>query len=151
MADFRVLQTGGIVFVGGEMTDKQRIEAYFAAFNGGDTAAMLEMVDEQVAHHVNQGGVRQGKALFEEFNTHMTRCYRETLEDIVVFEAAVPGRVAAEFIVSGEYLATDEGLPEASGQRYRLPAASFFELRDGRITRITTYYNLPEWIRQVGG
>ena len=133
------------------MTDKQRIEAYFAAFNGGDTAAMLEMVDEQVAHHVNQGGIRHGKKLFAEFNAHMTRCYRENLEDIVVFEAGSPGRVAAEFVVNGEYLATDEGLPEAAGQRYRLPAGSFFELSDGRITRITTYYNLPEWIRQVGG
>ena len=133
------------------MSDTGTIEAYFAAFNRGDTAAMLALVDEQVAHHVNEGGVRHGRALFAEFNAHMTRCYKERLEDIVIFSSSVAGRVAAEFVVCGEYLATDEGLPAAEGQSYRLPAGSFFELRDGLITRITTYYNLRDWIRQVGG
>jgi hypothetical protein len=32
-----------------------------------------------------------------------------------------------------------------------LPAGSFFEISDGRISRVTTYYNLRNWIRQVGG
>ena len=49
----------------------------------------------------------------------------------------------------GEYLQTDPGLPEARGQRYVLPAGSFFALRDGKITRVTTYYNLQDWIAQV--
>ncbi|MCJ8335929.1 MAG: isopropylmalate/homocitrate/citramalate synthase, partial [Epibacterium sp.] len=25
----------------------------------------------------------------------------------------------------------------------------FFSLRDGQITRVTTYYNLSDWIKQV--
>jgi len=44
---------------------------------------------------------------------------------------------------------TDPGLPEAKGQKYVLPAGSFFTLRNGKIARVTTYYNLQEWIRQV--
>ena len=44
-----------------------------------------------------------------------------------------------------------EGLPEAKGQTYRLPAGSFFEIRDGQIARITTYYNLTDWSAQVVG
>ena len=48
---------------------------------------------------------------------------------------------AAEFTVIGEYLATDEGLPEANGQTYMLPAGAFFTLRDGRVARISNYYN----------
>jgi len=67
----------------------------------------------------------------------------------VLFEAAGGARAAAEYTVNGTYLATDQGLPEARGQTYRLPAGSFFSLRDGRITRIVTYYNLADWIRQV--
>ena len=59
-------------------------------------------------------------------------------------------RAAAEFTVHGEYIATDEGLPEARGQRYVLPAGAFFEIRDGKVARVTNYYNLNDWIAQVG-
>ena len=59
-------------------------------------------------------------------------------------------RAAAEFVVHGAYLATDTGLPPATGQTYRLPAGTFFELRDGRIARVTTCYNLADWCAQVG-
>ena len=42
------------------------------------------------------------------------------------------------------------GLPAARGQTYTLPAGTFFELRHGRIARVTTCYNLADWSRQVG-
>ena len=64
--------------------------------------------------------------------------------------AANGGHAAAEFQVHGEYLAQDSGLPPAHGQRYALPAGAFFTLKDGRISRVTMYYNLQEWLRQVG-
>ena len=51
--------------------------------------------------------------------------------------------------MNGEYLATDEGLPEAKGQTYKLPAGAFFELRDGKVSRVTNYYDLNDWIAQV--
>jgi steroid delta-isomerase-like uncharacterized protein len=58
---------------------------------------------------------------------------------------------AAEFVVHGEYLATDEGLPEAAGQTYVLPAGAFFDCGQGLIARVSVYYNLADWTRQVGG
>ncbi|WP_106754791.1 ketosteroid isomerase-related protein [Pannonibacter carbonis] len=125
------------------------LNRYYAAFNAGDTTTMVALVTDDVAHDVNQGGRRTGKALFTEFNAHMTRCYKETLTDIVVFVSEDGTRGAAEFIVNGTYLASDEGLPEAKGQTYRLPAGTFFDIRDGQIARITTYYNLEDWIAQV--
>ncbi len=125
------------------------IQTYFDAFNAGDTDAMLDCLTDDVAHHVNEGKIRTGKALFAEFNAHMTRCYREVLTDMVVFVNADGTRAAAEFVVNGTYLATDDGLPEAKGQTYRLPAGSFFTLKDGKIARVTTYYNLADWIAQV--
>ncbi|MEJ8472600.1 ketosteroid isomerase-related protein [Roseibium algae] len=132
-------------------SSRQLIEAYYAAFNAGDTDAMLSLVTDDVAHDVNQGERRSGKGLFAEFNAHMTRCYREKLTDIVIFVDEAGARAASEFIVNGEYLATDEGLPAANGQTYRLPAGTFFDLRDGKISRITTYYNLEDWMAQVTG
>ena len=125
------------------------IQTYFDAFNAGDTDAMLDCLTEDVAHHVNEGNIRVGREKFAEFNAHMTRCYRETLTDMVVFISPDGTRAAAEFTVNGTYLATDEGLPEAKGQTYCLPAGSFFTLRDGKIARVTTYYNLADWIAQV--
>ncbi|WP_339854062.1 MULTISPECIES: ketosteroid isomerase-related protein [Roseovarius] len=126
------------------------IRRYFEAFNAGDTEGMLGCLAEDVAHHVNEGAVRVGKDKFRAFCGHMSRCYREELTDMVIFEAEGGTRAAAEFIVNGTYLATDEGLPEARGQTYRLPAGSFFSLEGDKITRVVTYYNLADWMRQVG-
>lgn len=127
----------------------QVIADYFAAFNAGDVQGMLDCLSDDVAHHVNEGQVRRGKDAFAEFCAHMSRCYRETLTDIVIFEAQWGTRAAAEYIVNGTYLQTDDGLPQARGQSYRLPAGSFFDVADGKITRVTTYYNLADWMRQV--
>lgn len=125
------------------------IEAYYDAFNRGDLDAMLATLHEDFAHHVNEGARRLGKAAFAEFCRHMSETYREHLTDIVVFSGADGTRGAAEFTVNGTYLKTDPGLPEARGQTYVLPAGGFFTLKDGKITRVTTYYNLQDWIRQV--
>ncbi|TVP97823.1 MAG: DUF4440 domain-containing protein [Roseinatronobacter sp.] len=125
------------------------IERYFTAFNSGDTDTMLALVSDDVQHFVNQGEVREGRAKFAEFCSHMGVSYRETLRDMVIFVNEDSTRAAAEFVVHGEYLQTDPGLPEAHGQRYVLPAGSFFTLSGGKITRITTYYNLQDWITQV--
>lgn len=125
------------------------IAAYYDAFNRGDSAAMLALVHDEIEHHVNQGEIRRGKDRFAAFGAHMTDSYRETLTEMVIFSSDDGTRAAAEFVVNGEYLKTDAGLPPARGQRYVLPAGTFFALRDGLIARVTTYYNLAEWERQV--
>ena len=127
------------------------VKAYFDAFNRGDVAAMLACLSDDVAHLVNEGQVRTGKDAFRAFCEHMNRCYREELTDMVIFDAEGGARAAAEYVVNGTYLETDEGLPEANGQTYRLPAGSFFSLKNGQITRVVTYYNLADWMRQVKG
>ena len=125
------------------------IEAYYAAFNAGDAAAMLACVTDDIEHRVNEGAIRFGREKFAEFCSHMGVSYRETLKDMVIFVNEDATRGAAEFVVHGEYLQTDPGLPEAKGQTYILPAGGFFEVRDGLISRITTFYNLNDWIAQV--
>ncbi|WP_374299668.1 ketosteroid isomerase-related protein [Paracoccus sp. (in: a-proteobacteria)] len=131
------------------MDTKSLIAAYYDAFNAGRTDAMLDLLHDEVEHHVNEGQIRRGKALFARFNAHMTESYKENLTDMVIFANEAGDRAAAEFVVNGTYLKTDEGLPEARGQTYRLPAGSFFTIRDGKIARVTTYYNLADWMRQV--
>lgn len=125
------------------------IDRYYAAFNAGDAEGMLACVTDDIEHRVNEGEVRHGRAAFAEFCAHMGVSYREQLRDLVIFSTDDGSRAAAEFTVHGEYLKTDPGLPEAKGQVYILPAGAFFDLRGGRISRVTTFYNLSDWIRQV--
>ncbi|SPJ23438.1 ketosteroid isomerase-related protein [Palleronia abyssalis] len=126
------------------------IRRYFAAFNAGDADGMLALVSQDVSHFPNQGELRPGKDAFRAFLAEMDRAYSERAEDLTLFEGP-RGRVAAEFMIHGQYLQTQDGLPEATGQSYVLPVGSFFDIGGGRITRVTTYYNLEDWLRQVGG
>jgi steroid delta-isomerase-like uncharacterized protein len=124
---------------------------YYTAFNRGDWEGMLSCLSDDVAHDINQGRRETGRDAFREFLARMQRCYREQLRDIVVMANADGSHAAAEFVVHGEYIASDEGLPPANGQRYVLPAGAFFAVADGQICRVTNYYNLDDWLRQVRG
>lgn len=125
------------------------VRRYYAAFDAGDIDGMLACLDPDIRHDVNQGGTRIGRDAFRDFCRHMARCYRERLADLVVMVTPDGRRAAAEFTVHGTYLATDPGLPEARGQPYVLPAGAFLAIAHGRITRVTTHYNLKDWIAQV--
>ncbi|MEZ5998099.1 MAG: ketosteroid isomerase-related protein [Hyphomonas sp.] len=125
------------------------IHRYYDAFNAKAWDAMLACLADDVRHDINEGNARGGKEKFRAFIAHMDTCYDELLTDITVMVSADGKRAAAEFIVNGTYKTTDGDLPPARGQTYRLPAGAFFEIESGFIRRVTTYYNLKEWVRQV--
>ncbi|WP_298284662.1 ketosteroid isomerase-related protein [Novosphingobium sp.] len=127
------------------------MQRYYSAFNAGDWQGMLDCLSNDVTHDINQGERVVGKAAFAQFLGHMERCYKERLEDIVLMASDDGTRGAAEFVVHGAYLATDEGLPEANGQTYVLPAGAFLAIADGKIARLTMHYNLADWTKQVVG
>ena len=125
------------------------IRDYYSAFNAGDVDGFLALLTEDVVHDINQGGREKGKKAFAAFLARMNRSYEEQIVEIEVLVNDNGSRAAAEFIVLGKYLKSDEGLPPASGQTYRLPAGAFFEIRDGKVARISNYYNLKDWLKQV--
>ena len=129
---------------------RQLLERYYAAFNAGDWDTFLGMLTEDVAHDVNQGAREVGRAAFAKFMERMNTSYSEQIADIVIMPNADGTRAAVEFTVLGTYLKTDEGLPEAHGQKYKLPGGAFFDIRDGKVARVTNYYNLQDWLKQVG-
>ncbi len=126
------------------------VQAYYAAFNAGDAEAMLALLTEDVRHDINQGDTETGIDAFRTFMARMNGAYREQLTDIVVMATQDGTRAAAEFTVHGTYLRADEGLPSAHGQTYILPAGAFFTVRDARIARVSNFYNLSDWLAQVG-
>jgi steroid delta-isomerase-like uncharacterized protein len=125
------------------------IQTYYDAFNRKDWAGMLNCLTDDVRHDINQGETQVGKAKFEEFMQKMDHAYEESLHDMVIMYNADQTRAAAEFIVKGTYKFSEAGLPPAHGQTYALPVGAFFEIQDGRIARVTNYYNLQTWIKLV--
>ncbi|TCH97848.1 isopropylmalate/homocitrate/citramalate synthase [Roseococcus sp. SYP-B2431] len=125
------------------------VRRYYTAFDAGDWAGMLECLTEDVVHDINQGRREHGVEAFRAFLVRMERSYRERVEDLVVMATPDGHRAAAEFTIRGTYLAADDGLPRAEGQSYVLPVGAFFAIRDGKISRVTNYYNLENWLAQV--
>ena len=131
------------------MSTSELIESYYAHFNRGDWDAMLELLSDDVAHDVNESEREIGKAAFKAFFERMNRSYAENISDVSVTVNPDGSRSAAEYVVSGTYQLTDAGLPEARGQRYKIAGGAFFETKDGKISRVTNYYNLQTWLQQI--
>jgi steroid delta-isomerase-like uncharacterized protein len=131
------------------MTSLEIVQKYYAAFNDKNWAGMLALVSPEIRHEPNQGEVRVGLEKFTEFLGMMDTSYEETLTDMVFFTEPTGHRIAVEFTVHGMYKQGEEGMPVAHGQRYVLPAAAFVEVSEEKITRVTTFYNLPLWVSMV--
>jgi len=125
------------------------IRRYHEAFNRADWTGMLALLDEHVIHDLNQSGREIGRERFAAFLQRTTVSYDEQLKNIVVMANETGTRAAAEYIIHGVYKATDEGLPLAQGQSYAMPGGAFFEIAEGRILRISNYYNLEDWLSQI--
>ena len=125
------------------------VRAYYEALNRHDPDGAVALLTEDVVHELNQGPREVGKAAFREFLQRMEYCYDERLHDIFILCSPDGTRAAAEYMVEGEYTADDIGMPPSRGQKYRMPGAAFFALRDGRIQRVSDHYNLQEWFSQV--
>ncbi len=133
------------------MQSLEIVKQYYAAFNQKNWAGMIALVDPEIRHEVNQGEVRIGQELYTQFLQQMDESYEETLHDLVFMSNDTGERIAAEFVVHGIYKKGDEGMPPAHGQSYVLPAGAFLEVKNGKICRVTTYYNLPLWLKLVSG
>ncbi|MCE7068055.1 nuclear transport factor 2 family protein [Dyadobacter sp. CY326] len=131
------------------MTALEIVTSYYSSFNAKDWDGMLALLHPDVRHEPNQGDARIGIEKFSEFLKNMDETYEENLTEMVFFSTPDDSRVAVEFTVNGIYKKSEEGFPEAHGQSYKLAAAAFLGITDGKISRVTTYYNLPLWIELV--
>lgn len=122
-----------------EPETRELVGRFVAAFNAGDHEAMLALLSEDVAHDRADGRREIGRDPFRWFLGLQARHFRETWTDVVVMVGEGGGRAAAELTRHGTYLATADGLPPASGQRYAVAAGLFFEVDDGSITRVSEH------------
>ena len=125
------------------------IAAFVEAFNRADNAAVLALLYDDIAFDMGQGGREIGVEKFRWLIAAGAAHCKEQMADAVVLSSEDGMRGAVDFTSRGTYVATIEGMPKASGQRYALQAATLFEVDDGKITRLTSYRNMQEWIRQI--
>lgn len=125
------------------------IKRYYGKFNEGDFAGMLELVSDDVVHDLNEGPSEKGREKFKAFLGVMDTHYSEQVRELVVFSSDSEHRFAAEFFIEGKYLKSQDGLPAANNQPYRLRVGAFFEVKSGKISRVTNYYNLKNWMEMV--
>jgi steroid delta-isomerase-like uncharacterized protein len=121
---------------------KELVHAYYDSFNHRDLEKFFSLMTEDVIHDVN-------KPKFKKF---METCFdhaKERCFDIVVMANEKGDRAAAEFQCEGTYLKTAQGFPPAKNQKYKLLIGAFFEIKGGKIARVTTYYNMNEWVNLV--
>lgn len=137
------------------METLELVRAYYDCFNARDIDGTLALLTDDVIHDVSQGGREIGRADFAVCMERMNRCYREQVIDLVIMATDGGENAAAEFTVEGRYLETDRDhpseieLPEASGQYYCIAGRALFEVRDEKIARVTDWYDLQDWLRQV--
>ena len=125
------------------------IESYYEAFNRHDLEDFLALLTDDVCHDVNQGDREIGKDAFRAFMRRLYLLYQEKVDVGVIMATPDGSRASAEYVAQGTYQTSEDRMPEAKGQAYRIDGGAFFEIRDGLISRVTNYYNLEEWVRQV--
>jgi steroid delta-isomerase-like uncharacterized protein len=107
------------------------------------------LLTEDVIHEISQGESQTGKDTFRKFLHHMNECYQENVYNLVVMVNDDGSRAAAEFMLDGIYLKQDGTLPPANGQTYTLRVGAFFNITNGKVSRIANHYNMKDWLRQV--
>ncbi|WEX11282.1 nuclear transport factor 2 family protein [Chelativorans sp. AA-79] len=110
----------------------------FTAFNAGDMEGTIACLSEDVAVDVPGQAREIGREKARWRLAALARHFRAEAADIAVMTAPGGFRAAAEFTLSGTYLAALPGFPPASGQSFRLPAGLFLDIDDeALISRVT--------------
>lgn len=131
------------------MQPRELIKSYYDSYNAGDIKTFLSLLDDNVIHDINQGDVEIGKSKFEVFMNKSFKAASEKVSNLIIMSSDDEKHIATKFTVEGIYKQTCEGCPPANGQHYKLDCGSFFEISAGKIKRVTVYYNMSDWIRQV--
>lgn len=122
---------------------------YYAAFNSQDTDTILALLSHDIVHDIGQGRREFGRVAYGRFIEGLSNFCQEHIFDIEIMSNEDGSRAAAEFTILGSYSHRAQGSPPASGQTFRVPGGTFFEIRDGKITRISNYYGLQDWLAQA--
>lgn len=128
----------------------QLVKTYFEALNKKDMNLYFSIIDKNVIHDINQGTSEQGIEKFKEFMKKAGDSFDEKLSNLVIMVSDDGKYAAARWLDHGTYIKDFVGMDiPAKNQKYTLSGGHFFEIQHGKITRVTTYYNIADFMEQV--
>jgi steroid delta-isomerase-like uncharacterized protein len=129
---------------------EKMMEDYIAATNAHDMEKVLSfLADDAVYECTPIGKVSQGKKEIKDF---LSNTYTEfpdfKLEMKSGFNAGDWG--AGEWVMSGTFAQSTNPQMPATGKKFSVRGSTIMEFSGGKISRHTNYWNLAEFMQQVG-
>jgi len=123
---------------------------YLAAMNAHDLDKMLTFfTDDAVYDCTPRDKVSRGKEEIKDgFSSTFTSFPDLKIEVKSAFNASDQG--VSEWVMSGTFAKSDiPGMP-ATGKKFSVRGATVNAFKGGKISRVTNYWNLAEFLQQVG-
>jgi steroid delta-isomerase-like uncharacterized protein len=125
------------------------VDAWVAALNAHDPDAIAAVfAPDAVFVNVGSGQRHEGRDAIRADHENLFRMWSElTVEQS---EYLIDGdRWAGEWTMAGVHTGDVPGLP-ATGKPFKISGGGFGQVRDGNIARTTQYYNMADFLTQVG-
>ena len=125
-------------------------DEYVKAWNTHDGRAVAAcMTSDAVYADPPIGGLNQGRDAIAAWVDSIVPTFSSdyTFESVSFIQSG--DRYAAEWVTRGTHDGSSPELP-ATGRQFAIHGVSFGELEDGRIRRNTDYWNMVEFLVQIG-
>lgn len=130
--------------------DSEFLRRYLDAWNRHAVDNLLaQFTDDATYADVALGQSHSGKVAMREFFASMEREFSSDYRFEAGLMVITDSAYAAEWVMRGTHDRSSAMLP-ATGKSYAIHGASIGELRDGKIARNTDYWNMTEFLVQVG-
>ena len=135
---------GSAIQAGAQTTN---LNDYVAAWNSHDTEKIVSFYTDDIVYE-NLGIVYRGKEAIRAVDNYLFGAFPDV--NCEVKSSFICGDwSASEWVMSGTHKGDIPGLP-ATGKRFSIRGASVAELKEGKIKRISHYYNWMTLLEQLG-
>lgn len=117
---------------------------YYTAYNAENWQTCLSLLSPDVVHD-HPKGRESGKLSFER-SVFQAVCCRLQFSNISICASQSGRQAAAKYTILHRYLNTAPEMIQGSIPSHHLQGRSFFDVKGGLIRRITTYFDLKEWM-----
>ena len=125
------------------------VEHWASVWSSRNVAKVVSIfTDDCVYEDVTMGAVNHGKTELETF----ARAIFEAFPDFTIYLTSqfdAGSWAGAEWTMSGTHKGDLPGLP-ATGKRFSIRGATVFELQGGKIRRVSDYWDMVSFLKQIG-
>ena len=126
------------------------MDDYWAAWNSHEVEKILSyFTDDVVYEDVAMGIVNRGKNEVKDFCNSIFIGFPDFKIELKSIFVSVDW-AAQEWVLSGTFTNSVFGLPPATGKSASVRGISVEELRNGKISRNSNYYDMASFMQQVG-